>query len=142
MKNLKYAVFFTLLISVINCKPKTSEQNSATNQNNLKRVWLLVSFQNFKKQDLVKHKAQMDLTDLKKSNANMGCNGMGFKVVAKEKNIEFSNVIRTEMFCEGKMELENAFSQFLPDFDSYLLEGQKLILKNKKGEKMIFIAQD
>ena len=142
MKNLKYAVFFTLLISVINCKPKTSEQNSATIHNNLKRVWMLVSFQNFKKEDLVKHKAQMDLTDLKNSNANMGCNGMGFKVVAKEKNIEFSNVIRTEMFCEGKMELENAFSQSLPDFDSYLLEGQKLILKNKKDEKMIFIAQD
>ena len=141
-KLIKYALSFTLLVSILNCKPKTSEQNSVTIQNNLKRVWMLVEFQNFKKEDLVKNKAQMDLTDLKNSNANMGCNGMGFEVVAKEKNIQFSIVMRTEMFCEGKMELENAFSQSLPEFDSYMIEGQKLILENKKDEKMIFIAQD
>ena len=143
MKDLiKHAVFFTILLSIINCKPKSNQQELETTQNNLKRVWMLVEFQNFKKEDLIKNKAQMNLTDFNNPNANMGCNGMGFKVVVKEKNIQFSNIMRTEMFCEGKMELENAFSQSLPEFDSYLLEGQKLILKNKKDEKIIFIAQD
>ena len=143
MKNLfKYSVFFTLLVSMINCKPKTSPQSSATKQNNLKKVWMLVEFQNFKKEDLIKNKAQMNLTDLKKPNANMGCNKISFQIELEQNNIKFLNLRSTRMFCQNVMELENAFSKSLDQYNSYTIEGQKLILKSVKNEKIVFVAQD
>lgn len=143
MKNLiKHVVFFILLVSILNCKPKTSEQNSATNQNNLKRVWMLVEFQNFKKEDLIKNKAQMNLTDLKNPNANMGCNKISFQIELEQNNIKFLNLRSTRMFCQNVMELENAFSKSLDQYNSYTIEGQKLILKSVKNEKIVFVAQD
>ena len=141
-KIIKYLAFFTLLLSIINCKPKTSQQNPETNQNNLKRVWMLVEFQNFKKEDLVKNKAQKNLTDLKNPKANMGCNQISFQIELKQNKIKFMNLRSTRMFCENAMALENAFSKSLEQFNSYLLEGQKLILKNEKNEKIVFVAQD
>ena len=143
MKDLiKHAVFFTLLVSIINCKPKTIENDLATNQNNLKRIWMLVEFQNFKKENLIKHKAQINLTDLKNPNANMGCNRISFQVEVKENNIKFLNLRSTRMFCKNAMELESAFSKSLDQYNTYNIEGQKLILVSSKNEKMVFVAQD
>ena len=141
-KLIKYALSFTLLVSILNCKPKTSELNSVTIQNNLKRVWMLVEFQNFKKEDLIKNKAQMNLTDLKNPNANMGCNKISFQIELEQNNIKFLNLRSTRMFCQNVMELENAFSKSLDQYNSYTIEGQKLILKSVKNEKIVFVAQD
>ena len=106
MKNLiKHVVFFTLLASIINCKPKTIQQNSATNQNDLKRVWMLVEFQNFKKEDLIKNNAQINLTDLQNPTANMGCNRISLQIELKQNNIKFINLRSTRMYCENTMEL-------------------------------------
>ncbi len=142
MKNtIKHLAIITVLFLLGNCKSKTTEPEIQTNQK-LKRVWMLVEFKNFKKEDLIKNEAQLNLTDFTNPFAKMGCNRISFQIESKENKIKFSNLMSTKMFCEDKMDLETAFMQFLPEFDSYSNQGQKLILENSKGEKMIFVAQD
>ena len=139
---IKNLIFFTIIISIFNCKPKNTQIEPLADENNLKRVWMLVEFENFKREDMVKNKAQINLTDLKNPTANMGCNRISFQVEVKENNIKFLNSRSTRMFCENAMELENAFSKSLSQYNTYNIEGQKLTLVNSKNEKMVFVAQD
>jgi heat shock protein HslJ len=143
MKNtIKYLVIVTILFLVVKCKSKTTETEVQTNQDKLKRVWMLVEFQNFKKEDLIKYEAQLNLTDLKNPSAKMGCNRISLQIETKGNSIKFSNLMSTKMFCENKMDLEAAFINSLSEFNSFSNQGQKLILENSKAEKMVFVAQD
>ena len=68
-----------LLAATQNCKSQSTEVVVPVfdnNQDQLKRVWMLVEFQNFLKEDLIKNKAQMNLKDFKIPSANMGCNSI------------------------------------------------------------------
>ncbi len=131
-----------MLISLINCKSKSNEPIFENNPDQLKRVWMLVEFQNFKKEDLIKNQAQINLTNLKNPSAFMGCNQIGFSVEIKNNKIKFLKVIQTEMFCENKMNLENEFGKSLTEIYTYSIIGQKLFLKNSKNQNMSFVAQD
>lgn len=138
MKKLIQNILFLVLLSLfINCKPKLN-----SNESDLKRVWMLVEFQNFKKEDFIKNKAQLNFTNLKNPSANMGCNQISFEIELKQKTIKFINIRSTRMFCENGMELENEFLKSFAQYNSYAVEGQKLILTTSKKEKMIFVAQD
>jgi heat shock protein HslJ len=113
-----------------------------TENQDLKRVWMLVEFQNFKKVDLIKNEAQMDFTNFQNTWAKMGCNQIGFGVGIKKDKIKFLNSIRTEMYCENKMKLEDEFSKSLSDTYTYIIKGHTLTLLNAKNKKMVFVAQD
>ena len=134
-----------LLAGTQNCKSQSTEVVVPVvdnNQDQLKRIWMLVEFQNFSKEDLIKNKAQMNLKDFKIPSANMGCNSISFNCVVKKDNLKFIAGMRTEMFCENKMQLEDAFCLALQGDYSYKIAGQKLFLSNSKNEKMTFVAQD
>ena len=134
-----------LLAGTQNCKSQSTEVVVPVvdnNQDQLKRIWMLVEFQNFSKEDLIKNKAQMNLKDLKIPSANMGCNSINFRMEIKKGVLKFLPGMRTEMFCENKMQLENAFCLALQGDYSYKIAGQKLFLSNSKNEKMTFVAQD
>ena len=133
-------IFFLQLPS--NCKSKPVETVSENNQEQLQRIWMLVEFQNFKKEELIKNQAQMSLKDLKNPNANMGCNAINFNIDVKKETIKFTSGMRTEMFCENKMKLEDAFCKSLEGEYKYKIAGHQLFLTNSKNEKMTFVAQD
>ena len=141
-KTFKLLTVLLTFFSILNCKSKSIEPIFENNPEQLKRVWMLVDFQDFKKEDLIKNQAQMNLTDLKNTFANMGCNQIGFSVEIKNNKIKFLKVIQTEMFCENKMNLENEFSKSLTEIYTYSVIGQKLFLKNSKNQNMSFVAQD
>ena len=130
------------IISIINCKSKSNEPIFENNPDQLNRVWMLIEFQNFKKEDLIKNQAQMNLTNLKNPSAFMGCNQIGFQIEVKENMLLFKDLIATEMFCAEKMNLENSFSKSLSKTYSYIIKGHTLTLINEKNEKMVFVAQD
>lgn len=113
-------------------------------QDNLKRKWMLVEFQGFSKEELMKKNAFIDLTNYEKGGgAKMGCNSMFFNVKTKNnQKIEFSQIGSTMMYCEGNMKLEEEFGKRLPTITKYQFKGHFLTLKNKKGETMKFIAED
>ncbi len=147
---MKIFLIVFILTSLMNCKTKLEdskiqnnskieEKNSENINQNLSRVWMLVEFQKFSKDFLINKKASLNLVN---NNASMGCNSIGFNYKKKSASeIEFSNLIRTEMAC-GDMKLEDNFLKTLPELNSFKIDGHKLTLYNSKNEKMIFVAQD
>ena len=134
-------IFFVLIL-FINCKTKNVEPEFEINPNNLKRVWMLVEFKDFKKEQLTKNAVQMNLTNFKNPSSFAGCNQISFQIEVKNDKIKIKDVIATEMFCEDKMILENAFSKSLLEINSYSIKGHTLTLLNDKNYKMVFVAQD
>lgn len=139
-----FKLFFivSILFLITNCKSKTNEPFLENIPEQLKRVWMLVEFQDFKKEDLIKNEAQLNLADLKNAYAKMGCNQIGFSIEFKKDKIKFLNPIKTRIFCENKMKLEDAFSKSLSETYSQTIKGHTLTLLNSKNEKMVFVAQD
>ena len=139
MKNIFIALF--MLFSII-CKSQTKKNDFENNQKQLKRVWMLIEFKDFKKSDLIKNQAQLNLKNFKNPSAFAGCNQINFTMKIEKNKIKFNNIISTEMFCDSKMELENAFSKSLSNNFKFLIKGHTLTLTNSKNEKMVFVAQD
>lgn len=110
----------------------------------LKRKWMLIEFQGFTKEELMRKKAYLDLTHLEKGGgAKMGCNSIFFSVKLKNNHIiHFSGVGSTMMYCEGNMKLEENFGKLLPTITKYQVKGHFLTLKNKNGQTMKFVAED
>ncbi len=144
MNNKKAKIYLIILVlfAFINCKSKTNEPVFENNPEQLKRVWMLVEFQDFKKDDLIKNQTQINLTDLKNTTAFAGCNQIGFQIEVNENKIIFKDFIATEMFCAEKMKLENEFSKSLNQSFDYFIKSHTLTLINFKNEKMVFVAQD
>jgi heat shock protein HslJ len=113
----------------------------------LQREWMLVSFKNYSKQDLMKHTARMDLTSPAehgkiRGSAYMGCNRLFFSSEFKNPGkLKISGIGSTMMACPG-MELEDEFSRSFKDMSHYQIEGHFLILTDNQGHVMKFIASD
>ncbi len=138
MKNVKQFLNFFLIFLIF----QTHNINAQSNNSDLKRVWMLVEFQQFKRTYLVQLKAKMDLTNLKRPFAKMGCNNIGFQLKVYKTKLKLTKVFRSKMVCDSIMDLENEFCKLLPDYQYYKIAKHQLTLKNAKGNKMVFIAQD
>jgi heat shock protein HslJ len=76
----------------------------------------------------------------KRINANLGCNTLNGNYETDEKSsLKFSNMIATEMFCEGKMLRENMFNKITPIITSYKISNDKMTLTffNKRAIVMV-----
>lgn len=131
-----------LLISVITLSCN-SKKNIETPTQNIKRVWMLIEFKDYKKEYFVEQKAFLDMTNPEKATSKMGCNNLFFSYLIKdEKSIQFSQGIATRMYCQDNMKLETDFLNEIPSIKNYKVEGHFLTLSSNKGEKMRFVAQD
>lgn len=126
---------------VLNC-------SSAKMQNQkVQRQWMLVSFDQFSKDQLMKNKAEINLTAESnngkiRGTAFMGCNRMFFSSEFKSKNkVEFSGVGSTLMACQ-EMELETKFTKSFEKMTRYQIDGHFLTLSDDNGNQMKFIAAD
>ncbi|WP_298119517.1 META domain-containing protein [Flavobacterium sp.] len=137
MKNLSIIILASIFVLSCSCKKNVSE---ADNQN-INRVWMLVSFKNYTKEDLVKKNAFLNLNNSKRALAKMGCNNLSFGYKISENTITFSQGISTKMYCQG-FNLEIDFCNEITSILTYKIEGHKLTLTSSKGEKMEFVAQD
>jgi heat shock protein HslJ len=132
---------FLCLALVVNCSA-VGVQNRE-----IQRQWMMISFKNFTKEQLVKSKSEINLTSAIKDGkiqgtAFMGCNRMFFTAEIKSKNkIEFSGIGSTLMACEN-MKLEDEFSKELKKMKNYTVEGHFLTVTDNKGSIMRFIAAD
>jgi heat shock protein HslJ len=135
----KYLLVLAIVLSSVSCNSK-KEVSTMSNQN-INRVWMLVSFKNYTKEDLTQKNAFLDLTNPEHAAAKMGCNNLSFAIKVEKNKIHFSQGIATKMYCQN-MNLENDFSKEISTITNFKVEGHKLILISSKGEKMEFIAQD
>lgn len=137
------ALFYTVLISVIilNC---TSLQ---VKDHHIQREWMLVSFEDFSKDQLIQSQAGINLTNQKNKGkipgrAYMGCNQMFFNAEFKNSgSVEISKIGGNMKACQN-MDLENSFLKSFKNMKKYSVEGHFLILSDEKGNIMKFIAVD
>jgi heat shock protein HslJ len=133
------AVF--VLTMVLNCSA------SKVNNQHYQREWMMVSFDQFTKQQLIENNAKINLTGEKTGNqvkgtATMGCNQIFFLAELKNNGkVKFSEVGSTKMACKN-MELETAFMKKFATMKNYLIEGHRLTLSDDNGNQMKFIAAD
>jgi heat shock protein HslJ len=136
---MKIYLLIAMTLLTINC---SSTKETKKSESNIKRIWMLVEFMDFKKEDLVAKKAFVDFTQVDRISAMMGCNNIGYDYVIKEnKVITFSKGIATQMYCDD-MKLENEFTKTIELMSSYVIVDQKLTLTSNNGIKMVFVAQD
>lgn len=140
-KYLKTFLLLSGLLVLMNCSSQTF------NTEHIKIEWMLVEFQDFSKDLMIKNKAKLDLSKTTNSDkqftANMGCNGMFGQAKLKPKGeISFSQMGSTEMFCAENMNLETEFIKVLPTITTYKVEGHRLTLSNKNGAILKFVAAD
>lgn len=137
---MKTKIFLLTLFSILFLGISCSSQSQLPQYN---RKWMLVEFNGFTKENLVKNNAYIDLTKNENGGAKMGCNGMFFSYKIKNNHkIEFSQIGSTMMYCDGNMKLEQDFGKVFPTMNHYDIKGHFLTLKNDKGETMKFIAAD
>jgi heat shock protein HslJ len=142
MKKIMISFFAVLFLALMmNC-------SSAQVKNPfIQREWMLVSFGNFTKDQLIKNKAGINLTDKKEGNkirggAFMGCNRMFFTSEFKNNGkVEISGIGSTMMACQN-MDLETAFAKSFEKMKKYSLEGHFLTLYDDSGNQMKFVAAD
>lgn len=134
--------FFLIPFFAMKCQTKINENSYNKNPERLKRVWMLIEFQGFDREDLIKKDAQINLTDFKNGNAKMGCNSIGFAIKATKLSIKTSNLITTKMHCGENMKLETAFLKIFSTMNRFKIETHRLTLSNSKKQKMVFVAQD
>jgi heat shock protein HslJ len=141
MKNILFSIFAVLVLTItLNC-------SSAKIKNpHIHREWMLISFNNFTKEDLIKNKAEIDLTETENKNIKgkgfMGCNKIFFTAEFKNKGkVKISQVGSTLMVCENSR-LESVFLKNFDKMIKYSVEGHFLILSDENGNMMKFVAAD
>ncbi|SHH04737.1 heat shock protein HslJ [Chryseobacterium oranimense] len=142
MKKILTAFFAVLFLgAVVNCSA-VPEKNPA-----LQRQWMLVSFDQFSKEELIRNKAGINLTDIMekgkiKGSAHMGCNSIFFTSEFKNGGkVKISGVGSTLKACQN-MELETAFTRKFDKMTRYSIEGHFLTLSDDRGNSMKFVAAD
>lgn len=122
--------------------------NSLPSRNpQLQREWMLVAFSSYSKQELISDGAKIDLTAPVRNGeirggAFMGCNRMFFSSELKKNgNLKISGLGSTMMACPD-MKLEDDFVKGFRNMTRYKIDGHFLILDDKQGNTMKFIASD
>jgi heat shock protein HslJ len=142
MKKILLSFFAVLLLGVAVSCSSVPERNPS-----LQRHWMLVSFDKFSRENLIKNNAEIKLTGAIekgkiKGSANMGCNSMFFTSEFKTNGkVKISGVGSTLKACQN-MELENAFIQKFDKMTNYSIEGHFLTLSDGSGNAMKFVAAD
>lgn len=113
----------------------------------LQRQWMLVSFDGFSKDQLIDHKAEINLTGKMEKgkiygSAYMGCNQMSFtSEFKKEGKVKISQGVSTLKGCQD-MALETSFQKKFETMTKYSVEGHFLTLSDNQGNIMKFVAAD
>lgn len=142
MKKVLLSFFTVLLLSAVISCSAVPEKNPS-----LQRQWMLVAFDHFLKDEVIKDKAEINLTGpidkgKIKGGAYMGCNTLFFtSEFKKDGKVKISEVGSTLKACQN-MNLETAFTQKFDQMTHYSIEGHFLTLSDDHGNSMKFVAAD
>ncbi|WP_347216518.1 META domain-containing protein [Chryseobacterium sp.] len=142
MKKILFPLLAVLFLSVVfNCSAVPDKNPS------IQRQWMLVSFDGFSKDQLIAHKAEINLTGKMEKgkiqgSAYMGCNQMSFNSeFKKDSTVKISQGVSTMKACQD-MNLEISFQKKFETMMKYSVEGHFLTLSDNQGNTMKFVAAD
>lgn len=142
MKKILFPLFAVLFLGLLfNCSAMPDKNPS------IQRQWMLVSLDGFSKDQLIVHKAEINLTGKMEKgkiqgSAYMGCNQMSFTSEFKnDGKVKISQGISTMKACQD-MNLETSFQKKFETMTKYAVEGHFLTLSDDQGNIMKFVAAD
>jgi heat shock protein HslJ len=143
MRNTLILILFATLLMSNKCEDRKNSSKQVEDKKalNFKRVWMLIEFKNYSKEDLVKNEAKLDLTNDNRASAYMGCNNIGYSFSLADNQIIFSQGMATKMYCD-KNTLEDDFLKSIDEKMVFKIDGHFLFLTNSKNETLKFVAQD
>jgi heat shock protein HslJ len=110
----------------------SAERAADDEGNSISRKWLIQEMINADNEQLTKDKGFLDLTDLTRAQAGVGCNRFSFKVTADDTyHIALRDAAATEMYCKHAAANESVFSKLLPLVNKYQVVGNSLKLFDK-----------
>lgn len=131
-------LIFSLLV-VVACK--TSQKQTATepvaktalsDTPLTETKWYLTEL-NGQPIDREEHIPYLVFTDSNQVGGHGGCNSLGGSYEVNENNrLSFGPLYRTEMYCTGRMEVEDALMEVFEKTDSYVIVGNELQLLRAK----------
>jgi len=127
-------VIFLSLISLVACSSSRQTSTAVATLNNT--YWRLTEINGKTVTTQLDHReVHMIFTrndDQQQLKGFAGCNTMGGTYTVQDNAIKF-NVISTRMMCIDTMDIENAFLNALNITDRFKIEGEHLLLFNKKN---------
>lgn len=139
MKNILSAIVLAALAACTTTNQPHSSEPKTVSQTPLNQQWKLTQFQSFSQKDLAQ--AVLDLRELPRAHATVGCNQMGFQAATSPENAwQVKAIAMTRMYCEEVAALETAFAKSIQAAQTYRLENNRLILQTASGETLIFEA--
>lgn len=139
IKNILSAIVLAALAACTTTSQPHSSEPKNVSQTPLNQQWKLTQFQSFSQKDLAQ--AVLDLRELPRAHATVGCNQMHFQAATSPENAwQVNGVAMTRMYCEEVAQLESAFAQHIQAAKSHTLTANRLILKADDGTEMIFEA--
>lgn len=142
MKKILFPFLSVLFLGLVfNCSAVPDKNPS------IQRQWMLVSLDGFSKDQLIAHKAEINLTGKMEKgkiqgSAYMGCNRMSFTSEFKNGGkVKISQGVSTMKACQD-MNLESAFQKKFETMTTYSVEGHFLTLSDNQGSIMKFVAAD
>lgn len=139
MKNILSAIVLAALVACTTASQPHSSEPKTVSQTPLNQQWKLTQFQSFSQKDLAQ--AVLDLRELPRAHATVGCNQMHFQAATSPENTwQVKGIAMTRMYCEEVAVLETAFAKSIQAAQTYRLENNRLILQTASGETMIFEA--
>ena len=149
MKKLLLSIFTILVLQMLlNCSSGMPENSTSTTKDpHIQREWMMISFKDFAKADLIKMNAKINLTEPTKDgkihgNAFVGCNNIFFTSEFKNNGkVKISGIGSTEKACQD-MKLEDDFLKTFKNITNFKVEGHFLTLTDAQGNSMKFIAAD
>lgn len=103
-------------------------------QQALRRVWQVEQFPKISDARTAELKAYIDLTALPQAHAQFGCNTVNFELtLSGKRKMRIGQSMSTLAYCEGAMEMEEAFQTLQPHIRRYRLQGDTLTLYAGRG---------
>lgn len=128
------AIFFAALVIGCSTKEAASEVDVR-----LHDIWALASINGeefIKDEQTGNHPVIEIYLNEERVHGNAGCNTINGKAEVDENKIAFSNIISTEMACQG--DIEQRFLAALQSVDNYKIEKLRLYLYEGKEERLVF----
>ncbi|WP_162817946.1 META domain-containing protein [Niabella yanshanensis] len=120
----------------------SAERASDDEGNSISRKWLIQEMINANNEQLTKGKSFLDLTDLARAQAGVGCNRFSFKVTADHTyHMALGDAATTEMYCKDAAANESVFSKLLPLVNKYQVVGNSLKLFDKDNVLLLLATE-
>ncbi len=137
---------FALLILIYSCgsnqenKPGI-EGNDLGSAENIKLSGSYL-IQKIKAENVSSEKIELKFDSINNEvSGNAGCNRFSSGFERTGIRITFKPVVSTKMYCEGKMELENAVSEILPEISQMILQDGELVFMNENLDPLLTIEK-